>query len=70
MVYDMLYFDIDDYQILKLLNEAGIGVSITQFTSMINIPQFLHTTYWNLGIFVDLECLVSDEDIVKLFYEV
>ncbi|PBC29009.1 hypothetical protein APICC_09986 [Apis cerana cerana] len=59
----------NDYQILKLLNEVGIGVSITQFTSIINIPQFLHTTYWNLGIFVDLECLVSDEDIVKLFYE-
>lgn len=66
----MVYFDIDDYQILKLLNEVGIGVSITQFTSIINIPQFLHTIYWNLGIFVDLECLVSDENIVKLFYEV
>ncbi|XP_043525262.1 uncharacterized protein LOC122536725, partial [Frieseomelitta varia] len=59
----------NDYQVVKLLNDVGIMVSINHFTSTIDVFRFLRTTYWNLGIFLDLRCSVADENIMKIFYE-
>ena len=64
------YLHADDYRIVKLLNDAGIGVSVSQFASTIDISRFLHSIYWNLGIFLDLQCSISDKDVMELFYEV
>ncbi|XP_017752452.1 PREDICTED: uncharacterized protein LOC108545386 [Eufriesea mexicana] len=58
-----------DYQLFKLLSDAGIGVAISQFKSTLNISQFLHTRYCNLGIFLNLQCSIADKDVVKIFYE-
>ncbi|CAL7944852.1 unnamed protein product [Xylocopa violacea] len=59
----------DDFRLIKLLNDIGIAVSINQLRSTIDIPRFLHTNYSKLGAFLDLQCQIADEDVVKLFNE-
>ncbi|XP_034196183.1 ionotropic receptor 75a [Osmia lignaria lignaria] len=59
----------NDYQIIRIFNEAGIAASIKQLTSNIDISQFLYSDHWNLGVFLDLQCSFTDDDVVKLFSE-
>ncbi|XP_076766933.1 ionotropic receptor 75a [Xylocopa sonorina] len=59
----------DDIRLIKLLNNVGIAVSINQLASTIDVPRFLQSNYSNLGVFLDLQCWIADEDDVKLFNE-
>ncbi|XP_053976501.1 ionotropic receptor 75a-like [Hylaeus volcanicus] len=59
----------NNYQIIRLLNDVGISVSIHQLGSNVNISRFLHTEYWGLGVFLDLRCS-TDEESVTIFNEV
>nr|XP_012138610.1 PREDICTED: LOW QUALITY PROTEIN: uncharacterized protein LOC100877692 [Megachile rotundata] len=60
-------FNVDEYEITRIFNDAGIAVSIKQLQPNIDIPRFLHTDYWTLGVFLDLRCNFTDENIKKLF---
>ncbi|XP_043262967.1 ionotropic receptor 75a-like [Colletes gigas] len=58
----------NDYQITRVLNDAGISVSVQQFGSNVNVSRFLDTKYWKIGVFLDLRCW-SDEETIKIFNE-
>ncbi|KZC03889.1 hypothetical protein WN55_00069, partial [Dufourea novaeangliae] len=59
----------DDIEIIKVLNDAGILVSIKRLDSNIDVSRFLETTYWKLGVFMDLRCPFADSDAANIFYE-
>ncbi|XP_076231262.1 ionotropic receptor 75a [Calliopsis andreniformis] len=60
----------NDYQMIKVLNDVGISVSIKQIESNVNISQALQTDYWKIGVLIDLRCPLADKNIRKIFDEV
>ncbi|XP_015437865.1 PREDICTED: uncharacterized protein LOC107192984 [Dufourea novaeangliae] len=63
------FIEIHDIEIIKVLNDAGILVSIKRLDSNIDVSRFLETTYWKLGVFMDLRCPFADSDAANIFYE-
>ncbi|XP_076178932.1 ionotropic receptor 75a isoform X2 [Ptiloglossa arizonensis] len=59
----------NEYQIAKVLNDVGISVSIQWLGPNIDVSRFLDTQYRSIGVFLDLRCSSTDEEIVKIFNE-
>ncbi|XP_043674302.1 ionotropic receptor 75a-like isoform X1 [Vespula pensylvanica] len=55
----------NDFQMIKMLNDVGISVSIKGPSAEFNFLRFLNVNYWKLGVFVDLRC--QDQNATVIF---
>ncbi|XP_076380508.1 ionotropic receptor 75a isoform X1 [Megalopta genalis] len=59
----------NDFKTAKVLNDAGMTVSLTRFGSNIDLLRFLWTEYGNLGVFLDLGCSDEDDHVSNIYDE-
>ncbi|XP_076293992.1 ionotropic receptor 75a [Lasioglossum baleicum] len=59
----------NDVKTAKILNDAGITVSLRRFGTNVDLWRFLWTQYGNLGVFLDLRCADKNDDVSNIYDE-